>query len=73
MLIMLGTSVAYVPLYLRTDHEEIGTAGIRAKFKSLLFYFENFYCSKANTDSLKRQIVVGRTRTNFKLTVDTGS
>jgi hypothetical protein len=73
MSIMLGASAAYVPLYPRTDHKEIVTAGIGAEFKSPLFYFENFYCSKANTDSSKRQIVAGRTGTNFKLTADTGS
>ncbi|CZR54066.1 uncharacterized protein PAC_03949 [Phialocephala subalpina] len=50
-----------------------GTAGIRAEFECAFFYFTNSAGSKAETNAAKRQVVAGRTGTNFMLTADTGS
>jgi len=48
-----------------------GTAGIGAEFESPFFYLTNSACSKADTDTAKRQVIAGRTGTNFELTADT--
>ena len=48
-----------------------GTAGIGAEFETPHFYLTNSACSKADTESAKRQVIAGRTGTNFELTADT--
>ena len=47
-----------------------GSAGIGAEFESPFFYFTNYGCSLEDTNAAKRQIVAGRTGTNFLLTAD---
>lgn len=85
--ILLTASAVHVPLQPRVDAcdaaiqgnegDELiaptsdGTAGIGAEFESPVFYLTNSACSKADTDTAKRQIIAGRTGTNFELTADT--
>ena len=87
--ILLTASAVYVPIYPRVDPclqdvEEIemvyldaptadGSAGIGAEFESPFFYFINNDCSLEDTNAAKRQVVAGRTGTNFLLTADTGN
>lgn len=87
--ILLTTSAAYVPLQLRADPSEQevsdtemveldattsdGTAGIGAEFESPTLYFESPGCSTANTNAARKQIVGGRTGTNWVLTADSGA
>ena len=88
MSILLTASAVYVPLQPRVDpcEQEVeenemveldatttdGTAGIGAEFESPFFYFVNQACSAADTNAAKKQIVAGRTGTNWILTADTG-
>lgn len=48
-----------------------GTAGIGADLETPQFYLTNSACSNADTDTSKRQVITGRTGTNFELTSDT--
>lgn len=88
MLILRTVSAVYVPLQPRVDPclEDVeddemveldgitsdGTAGIGAEFEAPFFYFGNPACSKADTFAAKKQIIDGRTGTNWVLTADTG-
>ncbi|KAI4231791.1 MAG: hypothetical protein LQ349_005388 [Xanthoria aureola] len=49
-----------------------GTAGIGAEFESPFFYFISSGCSEQDTFAARKQIINGRTGTNWLLTADTG-
>ena len=88
MSILLTAFAVHVPLQPRVDPceqvvEEIemveldaptgdGTAGVGAELDSPYFYFVNQTCSDADTNAAKKQIIAGRTGTNWVLTADTG-
>ncbi|KAI0837778.1 hypothetical protein F5Y06DRAFT_304212 [Hypoxylon sp. FL0890] len=85
--ILLTASAIHVPLEPRVDvcqaavedneGDELtaptsdGTAGIGAEFETLEFWLNNRNCDKESTDKAKRQVLAGRTGTNFALTADT--
>ena len=86
--ILLTASAAYLPpraldpcLQDVQDYEAVqldgitadGTAGIGAEFESPAFYFTNPKCSIDDTNAAKKQIVAGRTGTNWELTADSTS
>ena len=87
--IVLTASAASLPLQLRAtsceeDVQDIemvtgdgptadGTAGIGAEFESPFFYFVNPDCSNENTNAAKKEVVAGRTGTNWYLSADTGA
>ncbi|KAK2760243.1 hypothetical protein FQN54_002310 [Arachnomyces sp. PD_36] len=86
--IQMVYNAAYVPLQPRVDACEAaiqdnegdtltaptadGAAGLGVEFESPFFYFVNHDCSLAETNEAKKQIVGGRTGTNWMLTADTG-
>ena len=88
MSILLTASAAYLPLKPRTDECEQDvektemveldgatadrTAGIGAEFESAFFYFVNKDCSAEDTNTAKKEVVAGRSGTNWILTADTG-
>ncbi|KAI3327059.1 hypothetical protein HD806DRAFT_531649 [Xylariaceae sp. AK1471] len=87
--ILLTASAVHVPLQPRVDAcdaaiqdnegDELiaptsdGTVGIGAEFESPFFFLTNSACSEADTDTAKKQVIAGRTGTNFELTADTGA
>ena len=87
--ILLTTSAIYVPLQLRADagEQEVaetemvdldattsdGAAGIGAEFETPLFSFDSLGCSPDDTNAARKEIVGGRTGTNWMLTADTGA
>ncbi|KAL8830823.1 MAG: hypothetical protein Q9191_001221 [Dirinaria sp. TL-2023a] len=87
--ILLTASAAYVPLQPRVDPcvEEVedtemaeldgvtadGTAGIGAEFESPFFYFVSPNCNADNTNAAKKEVVAGRTGSNWFLSADTGA
>ena len=86
--ILLTASAVHLPLERRVDPcsqdvedtEAIlldgptadGTAGIGAEFESPFFYFVNADCSREDTNAARKQVIDGRTGTNWQLTADTG-
>ena len=89
MSILLFASAVYLPLQPRLDPclqdvedtETVtldgitadGTAGIGAEFESPAFYFVNRDCNSEDTNAAKKQVIDGRTGTNWELTADTGA
>ena len=85
--ILLTASAVHVPLQPRVDACNVAiqdnegdgldgptsdkTAGIGVEFETPYFSLTNSACSKADTDTAKRQVIAERTGTNFKLTADT--
>jgi hypothetical protein len=86
--ILLTASAAHVPLQPRVGACEAaiqdnegddltaptadGTAGLGVEFESGAFFFINDDCSNDDTNAAKKQVVGGRTGTNWILTADTG-